>query len=579
MAGLFALGALVLVVAWSVWTVYSVANDLDEVESKGLLLRQELIDGDADGARRALTAYQDAAESAESGTSGPTWWLVEKLPIWGDDAAAIDTVSGVLADLGRDALPPLVAAAEEVTAKAFQPEGAKFPLDAIEDLKRPAADSEAAFADADAALRDEDTRDYIGLVRERYDDLREMVLDARAALDSAYRAAELMPTLLGADRPRNYLLVFQNNAELRSTGGLAGSVLVVHADGGQVQVVSQEATANLGERDQPLPLTKEERSVFGDQLGKWFLNANLTPDFPRTAELMRDRWEEARSGPIDGVFLVDPVSISYLLKATGEIEVPGYQPVNADNVVALVENEIYRRSADRFVHDAYQTAVADAVFEEFANGAGNPAAIISGLVDAVLEGRIRMHSFEPEVQKLIAGTEIAGEFPAEPSDQAAVGVYVNDSTQSKMSYYLEYDSSMVVQSCTGGVQDLKGTVVFKNNTPDAVDTLPPAVTGVFDPKKSDITPGQQVVLVYLMSPIGGQIREIEFDGRELDRPILEEYKGRQVATLGMYLDPEQEQVVDFTMRTGPGQTGAVHLDVTPNAQPGTESETLRTACF
>ncbi len=44
-----------------------------------------------------------------------------------------------------------------------------------------------------------------------------------------------MPAFLGADGDRNYLYVFQNNAEVRSTGGLPGNISLVHASDGRVR--------------------------------------------------------------------------------------------------------------------------------------------------------------------------------------------------------------------------------------------------------------------------------------------------------------------------------------------------------
>ena len=44
-----------------------------------------------------------------------------------------------------------------------------------------------------------------------------------------------MPSLLGADGARDHLLVFENNAELRSMGGLAGSISRIHAEDGEVR--------------------------------------------------------------------------------------------------------------------------------------------------------------------------------------------------------------------------------------------------------------------------------------------------------------------------------------------------------
>lgn len=577
-AGWGVLALLAVVVLWCGLTAWMTAQDLEEVDARARLLRTEIVDGDAAGAARALEDYQEAAESAEARTDGPTWWLVGQLPVVGDDAAAVGTVSAVLADLGRDGLPPLVDAAEQVAARAFNPTDHRFPLGAIASTTEPARQSERAFADAAAALRDVDSTGFVAPVRSRFDDLRTQVLTARSSLDSAYRAAELMPELLGGNRPRRYLLVLQNNAELRSLGGLTGSVSLIEADAGRVDIVAQHGTSEFGYVERPvLPLTRDERDLFGDRLGQWFMNASLTPDAPRAAELMAARWEREGGGRVDGVFFVDPVAVSYLLSATGPVDVAGYEPVDERTVVPAVENAIYLETGDREEQEDFQNAVAKAVFDAFAGGDGDPAAVIRNLVRGVAEGRVRMHSFVPEVQRQIAGTEIAGELPT-GRDDAEVGVYLNDAVESKMSFYLRYDVDAVVRSCTGDVQDVAGTVALTNDVPDG--RLPPAVTGIWPGSRyyGEIDPGQQRIVMYLMAPAGGTIETLQFDGRELGEPVTTMFRRRQVAPVEVLLDPGESRTLQFELRTGHGQTEGVDVFVTPGAASGTESQRLRTAC-
>src|SRR5690606_22785809 len=45
----------------------------------------------------------------------------------------------------------------------------------------------------------------------------------QTALDTLMENAEIMLTLLGAEQPQRYLIVFQNNNEIRGTGGFIGS--------------------------------------------------------------------------------------------------------------------------------------------------------------------------------------------------------------------------------------------------------------------------------------------------------------------------------------------------------------------
>lgn len=574
--GLGVLVVVLLAVIWTGFTLWRASGDLHDVQRSALVLRGKLADGDADGARRALAEYQDAARRAHDRTDGPTFAVFEHLPVVGDDARAVALAARVLDDLGRDGLPPIVESADQVTAGAYQPRDHRFPLAAIAALREPARESEAAFDAAADDLRGTDASALAGPVRTRFEELRSLVLTSRDTLGSAYRAAAMMPDLLGQHGTRRYLLVFENNAELRSTGGLAGSVSELVARDGHVDIVDQEATHSFGiTRRSPVPLTRQERAVFGPALGQYFLDAVLTPDVPRASELMAAHWQKAYGQRIDGIFLVDPVAVSYLLTGTGPVDVPGYAPVTSADVVQSVENTIYKLTTDPAAHDDYQDAVAKAVFNTFADGRGDPAQVITGLARGVAEGRIRMHSFDRSVQQHVAGTEIAGELPA---DEPAVGVYLNDGTGSKMSYYLKYDVSLVARSCTGDVQDLVGSIRLTNDTPDDIAELPWSVTGFTPDRPEGFVPGEQQVAMYLMIPDGASVDELEVADRQIQAPATLPFEGRTMVPIYLDLTPQETQNVDFVLRTGHGQTGSTDLFVTPGAEAGSQSGTVPSAC-
>lgn len=573
-------GAIVaLLVVWTAWTGWRTADDLSEVEHSALLLRQELEQGDPDGAARALQRYRASAESARSRTDGPTWWVVERLPVLGDDAEAVATAARVLDDLGNDGIPQLVDAAGLVAARSFNPQDHQFPLDTIASVSTPAHQSERAFDEAARELEGVDDESLTGPVATSFTELRDIVLSARTTLGSAYRAADLMPQLLGADGARDHLLVFENNAELRSLGGLAGSVSRIHADDGEVHIIEQEGTSKYGPLERPvLPLTPGEGRVFGPTLGQWFMNASMTPDATRAASFAAARWQREVGGDIDGVFFVDPVAVSYLLTATGPVDVPGYGPVTSADVVAKVENQIYLTAEDRAAQEDFQNAVAKAVFDAFAAGRGDPVAVIRALATGVAEGRIRMHSFVDAEQEHIAGTEIAGELAGE-NGPAQVGIYVNDALESKMTYYLEYEADAIARSCSGYAQEVAGSIRLTNAVPPRL-RVPPTVSGIFPGGRfyDEIEPGQQRIAVYVMAPAGGTIDELSLDSRSFDPVVAEDFDGHEVAQVVAVIDPGQTREIEFQLTTGPGQTGPVELDVTPGAFPGSSATLLRSSC-
>lgn len=567
-----------LMLLWSAWVLWGIAADLREAEDEAQIMRAALIRGDAAGAREALAGYQDAADSAASRADGPTWWAFERVPLLGDDAEGVAAVAEVLSSIGHQGLPPVADAAEALTADTFQPTDGVFPLERIESMAEPAQRSERAFREAATTLRRVDPSGFVGPVATRFGDLRRLVEESRDTLGSTYRASRLMPALLGDGAPRNYLLVFQNNAESRSSGGLPGSLSLVRAHNGEVDILEQTDMAALGATKAPiLPLTEEERLLFGDILGRAGVDATLTPDVPRASQLIRARWEQTMPSRLDGVIFVDPVAVSYLLRGTGPVAVRGSAPVTPANVVFKVENEIYLQTSTAAAQSDYQNAVAKAVFDTFAEGRGDTVESIRGLVSGVAEGRVRMHLFGAQEQAEIAGTLIAGEFVDHRGAAPEVGIYVNDGGPTKMQYYLRRDASLASRSCVGDRQEVSGSITFVNDTPPDPELLPDTITGEFFPgNRTD--PGQQILVVYLTTPMGGSLEELAIDGQRVVRPVVQDYAGREVATLGVLLDPEQTQTVEFVMRSAEGQVGDPRLDVSAGAFPGSPNSQVPSSC-
>src|SRR6202000_1489466 len=69
--------------------------------------------------------------------------------------------------------------------------------------------------------------------------LQGMLTSASGQLNTASTLLSVLPKALGSDKPRNYLLIFQNNGELMPGGGTTGSMAVLRVDKGSIQLVDQ----------------------------------------------------------------------------------------------------------------------------------------------------------------------------------------------------------------------------------------------------------------------------------------------------------------------------------------------------
>ncbi|WKN48036.1 DUF4012 domain-containing protein [Nocardioides sp. Arc9.136] len=570
-----ALVALVVVAlgAWVGWQAYQVNGSLNAVVDDAESVQAAVEAGDAPAARAALDGLQRHSADAAERTSGLTWRALGHLPFVGDDADGVALASDVVAGLGTDGVEPLISVSDDLDSVV--PRGARVDLDALQRLQDPVAAADRAFTTADERLRGTDSDDFVDRLAVSFRDLTDKVGEAQEAMDAAATALQVMPVMLGADGPRDYLLVMQNNAEVRATGGLPGAVSVVHTEEGRISLTRQVAASTLGRREQPvLPLTPEERELFSTNLGLYVLDANLTPDWPRAAALIGARWAETQPEDPAGVLSIDPVALSYLLEVTGPVQVAGVE-LTADNAVDELLHGVYVRIPDPAAQDEFFRAAAKAVFDRVSGGVADPELMLRALTRGAREGRLLVHSFDAEQQAALAGTTVSGELPTASTSRPQVGVYLDDTSVGKMSYFLRHDVRAAATSCSGGRQRLSGTLRLESVAdPATVGGLPVYITGG---GRFGAPVGSQLVVAYLYGPVGGSVDEVTFNGRPV-RAEAAEHEGRPVARVIAELEPGEVTNVEWRMTTPEGQTGGIDVRTTPSVQPSRSAASYASAC-
>ena len=89
--------------------------------------------------------------------------------------------------------------------------------------------------------------------------------------------------------------------------------------------------------------------------------------------------------------------------------------------------------------------------------------------------------------------------------------------------------------------------------------------------------GSQLVLVRVHGPSGGSLDDFRLNGKAIKlKPV--ELDGRPVATVVVLLSTTEDVVVNWSMTSGPGQTGDNQLGMTPSVVPGDKDRTVDSAC-
>lgn len=156
---------------------------------------------------------------------------------------------------------------------------------------------------------------------------------------------QVLPTILGHEGPRNYLLLAQNEDELRATGGFISGVGLLTVDNGDILALDFEDASpfdlqalrdNAAAYDYP-PVPLQEL------MGSDYLllrDTNYWPDFPHSAEKAIELYQKVETETtIDGVIAIDQQFIAMLVEATGPIQVAGTDTViTAANTVDSFRN-------------------------------------------------------------------------------------------------------------------------------------------------------------------------------------------------------------------------------------------------
>lgn len=515
--------------------------------------------GDLGTAEQMLKQARDEAMTAHRHTRGPVWWAASKLPGLGDDVTAVRSVAQVSRDLTAETLPDLARAGHKLEQAVQEPRKGRFDLNVLRGVRQPFTTGARDLRMAAARVNSLDTTGLVEPLRSPVEDLRGKLNQITDVVETSSSVLQLLPAFLGGDEPRRYLAVFQNNAEIRSLGGMPGALAVLGADHGEIEMVRQGVNGDLGRYTKPVvPLRPEERTLFTPQLAVFPQDTVTDPHFPRAAEILREMWRRSQGEAVDGVLAVDAVSLSYLLEATGSVTVEGQQLTAGNAVAALIRDPYLRGTAEE--QDRFYAETASAVFAKIRRGQFDPAALLTALSTSVEERRLLFWSARAAEQDQVAEHPIAGELASTDSPHPEVGVFLNDSASDKLTYYLHYRTDVIADRCYLGAQRLQVRTVLRSRVP--AGPLPVSVVGTGSP---GLNPGDMRISVYTYGPVDGRVDSVRVDGQEFPTNT-KTHLDRPVGSVTVDIPRGRTRVVEYTVYSARGQSGAAELVTTPGAE-------------
>jgi len=171
-------------------------------------------------------------------------------------------------------------------------------------------------------------------------------------LQRGVQGALLLPALLGDDELRTYLLLVQNEDELRPAGGFLTGVARVAVREGRIEHLYFENSAEVTDFKRPYP---EPPAPLEDIMGLdlWvFHDSNWSPDFPTSAWQAVAFYQQRYEMPVDAVLAVDQEAFRRIVQVLQPLDLPSYpEPVTGSNILAAL-----RQSRDMPLEDDPQAA-------------------------------------------------------------------------------------------------------------------------------------------------------------------------------------------------------------------------------
>lgn len=326
-------------------------------------------------------------------------------------------------------------------------------------------------------------------VRSSIKSAQDLINQASNLLVNGKPVIENAPYLLGMDSPRTYFVLFQNDKELRPTGGFMTAYAIMSVDKAKFSPTLSDDIYNLDARYKPSipapePIIKYIKGPYVISKNLRLRDMNWSPDFVQSMQMFSGALSEVGVKKVDGIIAVDTKVLENLLNVIGPIGVSGFgnfsteidpecncsQVIHALEAYADVEGpiiwdpltgKIIQRPANS---ENRKKIIGPLMNSILANAMGQPkeklAPLFSAAFDSVMEKDVLFYMNDPKVQKAVVDFGIGGAI----KDYSGDYLHVNDANLGgrKSNLYATEEVHQDVKIAGDGTVTKTVTITYKN---------------------------------------------------------------------------------------------------------------------
>jgi hypothetical protein len=217
------------------------------------------------------------------------------------------------------------------------------------------------------------------------------------------------PRLMGgtSEGPKTYLLLVQNEDELRPTGGFITAVGTLLVQNGQISSLTFQDSSDLENWTRPYPAAPWQLQQYMNSRVMILGDTSWFTDYPTAALYAETLYSYADAHSVDGVIAFDQQMLVEVLSVTGPVELEGVPyPIDSSNVIAYMraaKTPTAEESASPdWSNKAFMMKIANALVEKIFSGEIQPERLAALMLQVLNEHHLLLEFDNSPLTSLLA---------------------------------------------------------------------------------------------------------------------------------------------------------------------------------
>lgn len=381
--------------------------------------------------------------------------------------------------------------------------------------------------------------------------------------------------LMGKDSPRKYFLIFQNDAELRPTGGFWTAYGILEVDNGQITPLASDDIYKLDTRfSSTIPAPRPLKAY---HINVPYLNLrdmNLSPDFPTSIEGFWQHYQtlDKNADQIDAVIALDTQVLVDLVEVLGRVGVPGFGNFSADPdkrcdgcPQIIYQLEWIAGRPRNYIEPDRKGFLAPLMHSLLSNAMGSEkekiTPIIQSLLDNVSQKHMLFYFFDPELQAAASAVNLTGDIKPTPDNTDYLHLNDANMASAKTNLFIQQKIKHEIIVKDGAVNH-KVIISYQNPSKASNCNLEKGDLCLNAPKYRNwfrfYTPKGST----LIKMTGSEIEAVQYE--ELGKQVFEGFYGDKYP---LYAESSIKTSIQYQSSTPPGPDYSLMLQKQPGTKP------------